>query len=349
MKINENLFIWPLLLLLLLLIAVSSCEEDFSNIVIPSVTTGFVSQITDTSAMVEGNSNTSGGDHIVARGICWSNLLTQPNTNPDDWYNGGWGSGSFSGYMDGLTPGLTYYVQAFSSNSAGGAAGNVILFSTTGNITGESMFNPDLTYGTVTDIQGNTYKTIQIGSQTWMAENLKATKYSDGIDIPEVTGLNAWIDLQTPGYCWYVNDPKFKNPYGALYNWYAVNTEKICPAGWHVPTDGEWLMLTSNLGDESQAGVQLREAGASHWVFENQETNSTGFTALPGGYRSWNDQKYFHEMGYAAGFWSSTADPYDADLFAVSRRFYFRSDSGGIFYNINSKKTGLSVRCVKDQ
>ncbi len=349
MKTNNNLFIRPLLQLLLVLITINSCQEDFSNIMIPIVTTGFVSNITDTSAMVEGNSNTSGGDHIVNRGICWSNILNQPATNPDAWHDGGWGSGSFAGYMGDLTPGITYYVQAYSSNSAGAGRGNVVTFSTTGNITDESVFNPDLTYGTVTDIQGNNYRTIQIGSQTWMAENLKTTKYSDGADIPEVTGLSAWIELQTPGYCWYINDAKFKNPYGALYNWYTVSTEKLCPAGWHVPGEAEWITLTGNLGNESQAGGHLREAGTSHWVFETQDvTNSTGFTALPAGYRSWNDGRYFREMGYGTGFWSSTADPYDAELFAVGRRFYYPADSGGIAHNVYSKKAGLSVRCVKD-
>jgi uncharacterized protein (TIGR02145 family) len=331
------------------LISAQGCKEDISTIDIPIVTTGFVTDITRTSAKIVENTNTSGGDPIVNRGICWSNILTDPIINADDWVWAGWGSGSFSGNMVDLTPGTTYYVQAYASNSIGAGIGGVISFSTTGNITGEPVFNPGLTYGAMTDAEGNSYKTIQIGSQIWMAENLKTTKYNDGTNIPNITDLDDWIDLQTPGYCWYINDAKYKNPFGALYNWYVVNTDKLCPAGWHVPGEAEWRALTNNLGGESAAAGHMRETDTTHWVFKNSEvTNDAGFTALPGGYRSWNDQQYFREMGYSSGFWSSTADPFDSVAFAICRRFYYYNDSGGISYEIYSKKAGLSIRCLKN-
>jgi hypothetical protein len=106
------------------------------------------------------------------------------------------------------------------------------------------IFNPDLTYGSVNDIEGNIYKTIQIGTQTWMAENLKTTKYNDGKIIPLGTDIATWVDLTSPAYCWYLHDEStYKNTYGALYNWYATNTEKLCPIGWHIPADLDWTTL----------------------------------------------------------------------------------------------------------
>ena len=127
-----------------------------------------------------------------------------------------------------------------------------------------------------------------------------------------------------------------------------MNTEKLCPAGWHVPGDAEWITLTENLGDEAEIIGHLRETGKAHWVIEAQEDNSTGFTALPGGLRSWNDNKYFRGMGYEAAFWSSTADPFDAEDFSISRKLICHPDSVRFIYEVLNKKTGLSVRCVQD-
>ena len=348
MKAVKDLLLYQSPLLVLLLIIAGSCKEDFSSVVGPEVITGYVTDITDTSAKIEGNTNTSGGDHFVNRGICWSNILPEPIINADDWYWEGWGSGNFTGYMDDLTPGTTYYVQAYASNSVGAGVGGAISFTTTGNITGPIEFNPALTYGEITDIEGNNYKTIAIGAQAWMAENLKTTKYNDGTDIPNITDLSEWIVLETPGYCWYVNDVKYKDPYGALYNWYAVNTGKLCPSGWRVPGDDDWRTLISYLGGDSAAAGHLREAGTAHWVHENSAvTNNSGFTLLPGGRHSWSDQQYFREMGYAAEFWSSNADLYD-ELFAISRRLSYRTDTAKLSYEVYSKKAGLSVRCMKN-
>jgi uncharacterized protein (TIGR02145 family) len=140
---------------------------------------------------------------------------------------------------------------------------------------------------TVKDIDGNVYKTITIGTQVWMAENLRTTKLDDGKIVPLVTDDKIWAGLNTPAYCWYTNNaPENKNKYGALYNWYTVSTNKLCPRGWHVPTDAEWKTLITNLGGESVAGGKLKEKGTSHWQSPNAgATNETGFTALPSGER----------------------------------------------------------------
>jgi uncharacterized protein (TIGR02145 family) len=199
--------------------------------------------------------------------------------------------------------------------------------------------------GTVTDIDGNVYHTITIGTQVWMVENLKTTKYNDGTAIPLVTGNAAWAALTTPGYCWYNDTATYGNTYGALYNWYTVNTGKLAPTGWHVARDSEWSVLTTYLGGESVAGGKLKEAGTAHWLSPNTgATNETGFTALPGGVR--DDKGTFSHIGSYGFWWSSTA----RDAASAWARFMgwnyadvSHSDNGSTDY-----ASGYSVRCVKD-
>ena len=215
-------------------------------------------------------------------------------------------------------------------------------FSNGNNTIPPPVFNPNVTYGTITDIDGNVYKTVTIGTQTWMAENLKVTRYNDGTAIPNVTDNAAWAGLSTGAYCWYNNDISHKATYGALYNWYAVNTGKLAPAGWHVPTDGEWTTLTTYLG-ESVAGDKLTETGISHWANPNAgATNETGFTALPGGH----SDGFFGFIGYIGCWWSATEyDPYSVFFRSLGLGPINGIVSRGINWN---KSVGYSVRCVKD-
>jgi uncharacterized protein (TIGR02145 family) len=201
---------------------------------------------------------------------------------------------------------------------------------------------------TVTDIDGNVYHTVTIGSQVWMVENLKTTRYSNGVLIPLVLAPADWVVLATPGYCWYNNDATNKNPYGALYNWYAVASGILAPVGWHVPSDAEWTKLTDFLGGESGAGGKLKstgtiEAATGLWFDPNRDaTNSTGFSALPGGYRFIADGS-FKALGVNGFWWSST--PFDASNSWYRFMGYISSDVGKTSYN---NTFGFSVRCVKD-
>ena len=197
--------------------------------------------------------------------------------------------------------------------------------------------------GSVFDQDGNSYTTVTIGTQEWMVENLKTTKYNDGSIIPLVTGKNDWESLTTPGYCWYDNDAAtYKNPYGAMYNWYAVNTGKLCPTGWHVPTNEETETLADYLGGSVVAGGKLKETGTAHWDSPNTDaTNEFGFTALPGGMR-WDDGDFL-AIGYD-GFWW-TATEFTAEC---GRGRGMGSDHGQVTYVTANKKFGYSVRCVKD-
>lgn len=218
----------------------------------------------------------------------------------------------------------------------------------------EIIFNANVTYGSVGDRDGNTYKTVQIGGQTWMAENLKATKFNDGTEIPYVTDTLKWGQLfinNSPGFCYYDNDPlTYRNTYGALYNFYAVaDNRKICPAGWHVPTYDEWKTMITSLGGEDVAGSKLKETGSTHWIktysaMINYATNETGFTAIPGGYRSsfGNFVPYF-TIGIYGYWWSST----------IGSRSYWAwcqyiVNVYTIFRKEDMQGTGFSIRCLKD-
>jgi len=195
----------------------------------------------------------------------------------------------------------------------------------------------------ITDADGNIYHAVTIGTQVWMVENLKTTKYNDGDTIPLVTGTGAWPKLTTPGYCWYNNDKATnKNSYGALYNWYAVNTEKLCPTGWHVPTDTAWSTLITYLGSDSIAGGKLKEAGTMHWLSPNTgASNSSGFTALPGGSHYSNDVFYLNsKYGW---YWSSTANT-STDAWHV----YLIYNSATTTRKAAANNLGFSVRCIKD-
>lgn len=194
------------------------------------------------------------------------------------------------------------------------------------------------------DIEGNEYRTVTIGTQVWMAENLKTTKFNDGTSIPMVSDNEAWVKISTPAYSWYNNDSiANKKTYGALYNWYAVSTNKLCPAGWHVPTDGEWQTLTLFLDGFYTAGGKMKEKGTEHWKSPNIDgTNESGFTALPAGYRSL--QGIFNYIGIACYWWSST--PYNESS-VIFWNIRYRL---GYIYKFRSENfCGFSVRCMKDQ
>jgi len=303
--------------------------------VVPTLTTTAVSSITSTTATSGGNISSDGGVAVTAKGVCWS-TTSNPTTALSTKTTDGTGTGSFTSSITGLTANTTYYVRAYATNSAGTAYGLPQVSFTTSS-SGQ--------LGTVTDTEGNIYKTITIGTQTWMAENLKTIKYNDGTTIPLVTDGAAWAALSTPGYCWYNNDVTNKSTYGALYNWYTVNTGKLCPAGWHVPSYEEWTTLTTYLGGDMVAVWKLIETGTSHWQSPNTgATNSSGFTALPGGSRVFSTFfSTFGGVGVAGSWWSSTVHYTGFVLYWALN--YGNSYVGS---SIGDKGYGFSVRCMKD-
>jgi uncharacterized protein (TIGR02145 family) len=203
--------------------------------------------------------------------------------------------------------------------------------------------------GTISDIEGNSYKTVKIGEQWWMAENLKTTRFADGTPITYAPETADWIALDRTNnhaYCWYNNDSGFKNIYGALYNSFAVHSSKeICPDGWHIPDDGEWYQLCLFLDPDAVqamgvrspiAGGLLKEAGTSHWESPNTgATNTTGFTALPGGKRGRDGS--FINIGKNGTWWSDFGYAYTIMDYNTSEISF---SEGG--------EQGFSVRCLKN-
>ena len=196
---------------------------------------------------------------------------------------------------------------------------------------------------------------VTICSQTWATRNLDVTTYSDGTIIPQVTDPTAWANLTTGAWCYYNNDPANGAVYGKLYNWYATAgiydaaslanpalRKKLAPTGWHVPTDAEWTTLTTCLGGETIAGGKMKETGTAHWQSPNQDaTNSSGFTGLPGGCR--NNDGTFDGIGDGGNWWSSSEN---FTTFAWYR--YLNYSAGFASRYVSNKEFGFSVRCLRD-
>jgi uncharacterized protein (TIGR02145 family) len=250
----------------------------------------------------------------------------------------GSGIGVFSTVLRGLTPGTTYYARSYAKNAGGLVAyGNEVTFTTVSPV-------PSFSCGTttVTDVDGNSYATVQIGTQCWTQSNLKVSKYRDGSSIPNITDGTLWTNSSSTGaWCNYNNDANNGTTYGKLYNWYAVNDSRgLCPTGWHVPTDAEWTTLENHLGGSSVAGGAMKST--TGWNAPNTAaTNSSGFTGLPGGDR--NNIGGFINVGSNGLWWSSSA--------AGSGHAWYRN----MYYNYaevsrgnGAHRAGLSVRCVRD-
>ena len=214
-----------------------------------------------------------------------------------------------------------------------------------------AVFNPAKVYDTVTDQDGNVYNTITIGTQTWMAENLRTTKYRNGVSVPEVTDNAEWLSTIEGAYCNYHNSSNSDTiaTFGRLYNWYAVSdSQNIAPVGWHVPSDEEWTTLITYLGGAALAGEKLKETGISHWFQNPYASNESGFTGLPAGYRHTAEGR-FVGLGLITFWWSSTeADTawHDNPLWARYRYVQYLEKGSGRGNWL--KEHGFSVRCVKD-
>ena len=326
-------------------------QVSFTTLGLPAVVTATVTDITPTTATSGGNVTADGGITVTARGVCWS--TSQNPTTSDSKTSDASGTGTFTSSLTELIGNTIYYLRAYATNNVGTSYGNELSFKTY--------------TGSVTDIDGNIYNTVTIGTQIWIAENLKTTKYPDGTNIPIVNTVSAWNDLTITdaAYCWYDDDIVNKNTYGAFYTWSAAmngtvssstnpsGVQGVCPTGWHLPSDGEWKTLEMYLGmTQGQAdllgdrgtdqGSQLKEAGTIHWDSPNTGTNSSGFTALPGGGRKYLDGLFYPSGRF--GFWWSTSE--DSN-YQVWYRMLYNGYNTVSRSNIN-KATGYSVRCVKD-
>jgi uncharacterized protein (TIGR02145 family) len=376
MKRRTELF----LIILATLTGFTSCVKEISPIVIQKLHVSdsldlifgsrpdYLSVYTTYFTIISGNEAVAGyrihhdlitDRKITSKGVCWS-TSRNPTINDSKVEDGSLLYISHC-HITGLELNTAYYFRPFAIYDDGRIEyGYVGSFITPATVY-PGFFNPDLTYGSVTDIDDNLYKTIQIGTQTWMAENLKSTRYNDGSEIPNIIDNSQWISLKTGAYRWYENDEAvFKNLYGALYNWYTVNTGKLCPTGWHVPGDDEWKQLEMELGMEKEIadswgdinfpdyrgtdqGIQMKAtSGWYNWWIDSgingNGTNTSGFSAIPGG-DTGGDGGYCKGAGYYAAWWAADK--------AIAREVYI--DNGMVARSNYNPCVGISVRCLEDK
>jgi uncharacterized protein (TIGR02145 family) len=300
------------------------CVRD----VAPTVTTSSVSGINSSSATCGGNVTNSGGDSVTVRGVCWS-TAPNPTISLSTKTTNGAGSGSFTSNITGLQPGTIYYVRAYATNGVGTGYGNEITFTT-------------LAAGQFTDIDGNIYDTVAIGTQVWMSKNLRVSKYRNGDPIPTNLSNTTWQNTTSGAYAIYNNTAANDSIYGKLYNWYAVADPRgLCPTGWHVPSDAEWTTLENFLGGSSVAGGAMK-AVSPLWTSPNTgATNSSGFSGLPGGSRNLDGP--YNPIGDVGLWWSSTQ--YSTTDAWVR---YLNYSNGVVSRYSSAKRDGCSVRCVRD-
>jgi len=286
------------------------------------------------NAVVNPNSNTVGVSFDYGLSTDYTNSIQAiPGTLT--------GSSNYSVYasITGLKASTKYYYAVKVTLNSETFTAVDSSFTTNDTIDTPITFNPGVTYGTVADIDQNIYKTLTIGAQTWMAENLRTTRFNNGDEITYVPYTLTWSDSTTKSYCWYHSDSV---NYGALYKWAAVSNGNLCPAGWHVPSDGEWTTMINFLGGDTSAARKLMETGGVHWETTSYTlTNESGFTAIPGGYRS--SKGIYSNIKRSAYWWSSTEA---GSINAYCRNIYFGFNA--VTRTNSPKASGLSVRCLKD-
>ncbi|MFM2292545.1 MAG: hypothetical protein RIS29_2358 [Bacteroidota bacterium] len=295
---------------------------------VPVVTTTAASAVNSNDAICGGAVATDGGETVTESGICWNTTGNPTINNSKKSISAG--VTTFSSTITGLSASTTYYIRAYATNSLGTAYGDQITITTQAP--------------TVTDIDGNVYHTVVIGTQTWMVENLKTTKYNDGTTISYSGPDLDWISTSTAAYGYPNGSSVNKVTYGLLYNWYAANSSKIAPAGWHVPTKAEIETLVTYLGGNSAAGGSLKETGTSHWIYGNTgASNTSGFTAIPAGYIT-GDTGSLQKFGYNSVFWSTTPGTTSDTAYRILLDYASITTS----INADSKISGYSIRCIKN-
>jgi uncharacterized protein (TIGR02145 family) len=297
---------------------------------VPTVSTDKVSNIEANSAVCGGIIINDGGSSITERGVCIS--TSSGPTISDRTVAGTNSDGGFSCTLNNLAFETKYYVKAYASNSNGPGYGE------------EETFTTIVNY--VSDYDANQYKTVDIGLQTWMTEDLKTTHYLNGDLIPDGSTAGDISSVSDPGYRFnYDNGITSGTTYGKLYTWNVVEKSSgICPEGWHIPTDGEWKILASYLGGKDTAGGKMKETGNTLWRSPNADnaSNESGFSALPSGMRV--PDGTFKDRGNSAYYWSST----EYDNFSATAKV-LDHDKEELSTLLNSSKSeGLSIRCIKD-
>ncbi len=307
-------------------------EIDFTTTAdVPDLTTTAVTSVGQTTASSGGNVTDDGGASVTARGVVWG-TSPSPTVSLSTKTSDGTGKGSFTSAITGLSQGTKYYLRSYATNSAGTGYGSELSFTTS---------------ETVTDINGNTYTTVTIGTQTWLSSNLKATKYNDNTAIPNQTVNATWGALTSAAYSDHGNNSANVATYGRLYNYYVVESAKnVCPTGWHVPSKAEWETLRNFVSVNS--GKKLKGTGT--WSPFDNGTNDFGFNAVGSSYRNGSQPAAealgaFGTLKLSGELWAKTVDGAgDPYYFSITNN----SDNTGINNTIPGKKWGFAIRCLKN-
>jgi|APCry1669188910_1035180.scaffolds.fasta_scaffold29928_1 uncharacterized protein (TIGR02145 family) len=274
-------------------------------VVVPVMTTTDVTNLTQNTGKSGGIISSDGGSSVISRGVCWSTNPTP--TIADRKTSDGTGTGTFTSTLTGLSADSTYYIRAYATNNIGTGYGNTVA-------------------SLLTDLDGNIYHKVTIGTQTWMVENLKTTRYRTGEGITNNKSDKLWNTSTYGAWCDYNNDEANGLKYGKLYNWNAINDSRnIAPVGWHVATNADWTTLVTYLGGEGVAASKLKDIA--------------GFTALMGGSRSSSGS--FGGLADSGFWWTSTENN-------SSNVFFWTIVSTDVYQLYKTKLYGYSVRCVKD-
>ena len=343
-------------MIMIFLFAIQACQPmEEENILL--ITTDYIDYVSEGSYRVTGTLASMGDNEITELGICWGESEKPDIEGPSIWLEPPFSTGKFSVTVSGLSASTTYYFRAYAVIHSMPVYADEKIFTT--RPASENM---------VMDIDGNIYKTVQIGDQTWMAENLKVTRYADQTRIPLVEEQEHWFELnrESKGYCWYDNVLTNGYVYGALYTWPVVvsgtqgndlipsGIQGVCPDGWHLPSDSEWKQLEMQLGMSQEdadkmywrgvdQGGKLKQDGIQYWKSPNiSSTGEIKFNALPGGYRHGSGE--FIGLGTTARFWSSSGRGYGYGWF---RGLDYNKAS--VYRDFSGVYRGYSVRCVKDE
>jgi len=345
---TKNMKIYILLISIVMLI--SSCTKDKVIDPVAILSISDISNVDVTTANYTGTISSDGGFLITERGVCWNEGVIP--TISDNKTIIGEGAGTFNGKLTGLKPNTKYYLRAFATNQAGTVYGSFISFTTQDG---------------AIDVEGNVYHAVKIGSQTWLVENLRTTKYNDGSQIDLISNGGSWQRATAGAYCWYTIDGTIEATNGALYNWNAVNSGKLCPFGWHVPSDAEWKTLSvylqnngynfngyvdTDVHDSTNNYVAKSLASQTGWLLTSNigavgntdypsYRNKSGFNAFPAGMRP--ETGDYNGLNAITYWWSSTE---------LWTKYAWRRGIDYLNYSLlksyDLKNTGLSVRCIKN-
>jgi uncharacterized protein (TIGR02145 family) len=350
---NELLF-FSLMICIIVAFIIGCKKKDstiIDNIVIelPTINTTEIRDIADIQAVGRGILSSDGGSGLFACGVCWSSDSTNWKFEKSAFglYNSIIkieGDFNFTGSITNLLPNSRYFARAYATNMIGTSYGKTISFTTTAPFVAQINFNPTVNYDFIHDQDGKTYRTVAIGNHVWMAENLKAITYNDGISLD-----------RDYDYCWYNNDLNSNDAtFGLLYSWGAVSSGKVCPVGWHVPSMEEWGILSDFLGGWEVAGGKLKETGMVHWTSSDSvATNASGFTALPSGVYALNGysgKSLFNSVDSSGYYWSASSHTERQTGVLITRWGFvgldFKTES--ISFMVWPFTPYMAIRCVKD-